>query len=189
VQLRFPHSCGSLLWLERLVALIFFLLPKLFFRCRSGSLGLLVRVVFVCFAISASTPSHYTVLSDRHLAQPGLCPIVSGLCPIIIWLSLVSVRSCWVSVRSSFGSAWSLSDCAGPLSDHRLAQPGLCPIVPGLYPIIILLSFFLLWCVAGPILSVICYSGRVLSLISHVVFLAPFQVSGAVPSTVPRPDS
>jgi hypothetical protein len=158
VQLRFPHSRGSLLWLERLVALIFFLWPKLFFRRRStstrrsGSLGLLVRVVFVCFVISASTPSHYTVLSDRHLAQPGLCPIVSGLYPIVIWLSLVSVRSCRVSVRSSFGSAWSLSNRAGPLSDRRLAQPGLCPIV-------ILLSFFLLWCVAGPILSVICYLG------------------------------
>jgi hypothetical protein len=26
-------------------------------------------------------------LSDRHLAQPGLCPIVSGLCPIVTWLS------------------------------------------------------------------------------------------------------
>jgi hypothetical protein len=49
-------------------------------------------------------------LSDRHLAQPGLSPIVSGLCPIVIWLSLVSVQSCWASVRSSFGSAGSLSD-------------------------------------------------------------------------------
>jgi uncharacterized protein YjeT (DUF2065 family) len=138
---------------------------------RSGSLGLLVRVVFVCFAISASAPSHYTVLSDRHLAQSGLCPIVSGLCPIVTWLSQVSVRSVrslsdrhlaqsglcpvvsglcpivtWpgrVSVRSSFGSAWSLSDRAGSLSDRHLAQPGLCPIVPGLCPIVILLSLFL----------------------------------------------
>jgi uncharacterized protein YjeT (DUF2065 family) len=117
---------------------------------RSGSLGLLVQVVFVCFVISASAPSHYTAvsdrvgsLSDRHLAQPGLCPIVLGLCPIIIWFSLVSVRSCWVSVRSSLGSARSLSDCVGSLSDHHLAQPGLCPIVPGLYPIVILLGLFL----------------------------------------------
>jgi hypothetical protein len=30
-------------------------------------------------------------LSDRHFAQPGLCPIVSGLCPIVTWLSQVSV--------------------------------------------------------------------------------------------------
>jgi hypothetical protein len=37
-------------------------------------------------------------LSDRHLAQPGLCPIVPGLCPIVTWLSQVSVRSCRVSV-------------------------------------------------------------------------------------------
>jgi hypothetical protein len=64
-----------------------------------------------------SLSDHVGSLSDRHLAQPGLCPIVSGLYPIIIWLSLVSVRSCRVSVRScrvsvrsSFGSAWSLSD-------------------------------------------------------------------------------
>jgi hypothetical protein len=54
-------------------------------------------------------------LSDRHLAQPGLSPIMSGLCPIIIWLSLVSVRSCRASVRSSFGSA-------GSLPDHHFAQ-------------------------------------------------------------------
>jgi hypothetical protein len=149
VQLRFSHSRGSLLWLECLVALISFLWPNFFFHRqltstrRSGSLGLLVRVVFVCFAISASAPSHYTALSDRHLAQPGLYPIVSGLCPIIIWLSLVSVRSCRVSVRSSLASARSLSDRVGSLSDSHLAQPGLCPIVPGLYPIVILLSLFL----------------------------------------------
>jgi hypothetical protein len=156
VQLRFSHSRGSLLWLECLVALISFLWLNFFFRRRltstrrSGSLGLLVRVVFVCFMISASALSHYTALSDRvgslsdrHLAQPGLCPIVSDLCPIVIWLSLVSVRSCRVSVRSSLGSARSLSDHVGSLSDCHLAQPGLCPIVPGLYPIIILLSLFL----------------------------------------------
>jgi hypothetical protein len=142
VQLRFSHSRGSLLWLECLVALISFLWPNFFFHRqltsthRSGSLGLLVRVVFVCFMISASAPSHYTALSDRHLAQLGLYPIVSGLCPIIIWLSLVSVRS-------SLASARSLSDRVGSLSDRHLAQPGLCPIVPGLYPIIILLSLFL----------------------------------------------
>jgi hypothetical protein len=119
-------------------------------------------------------------LSDRHLAKPSLCPIVSGLCPIITWLSQTSIRSCRVSVRSSFGSARSLSD-------RHLAQPGLCPIVLGLYLIVILL--WLVWCVAGPIHSVVCYSGRVLSLISKVVFLAPFQVSGVVPSTVLRTDS
>jgi hypothetical protein len=146
-------------------------------------------------------------LSDRHLAQPGLCPIVSGLCPIVTWLSQVSVRSCRVSVRSSLGSARSLSDRVGALSDHGLAQPGLCPIVSGLCPIVTWLSqtsvrscrvsvrssfcsaSFFVWCVAGPIHSVICYSGRVLSLISKVILLAPFQVSGAVPSTVLRADS
>jgi hypothetical protein len=83
---------------------------------------LLVRVVFVCFTISASAPSHYTVLSDRHLAKPDLCPIVSGLYPIVTWLSQVSVRS------------------VGSLSDHHLAQPGLYPIMSGLYPIVVWLS-------------------------------------------------
>jgi uncharacterized protein YjeT (DUF2065 family) len=121
----------------------FFFRRRLTSTRRSGSLGLLVRVVFVCFVILASAPSHYTALSnhigslsDRHLAQPGLCPIVSGLCPIVFWLSLVSVRS-------SLGSARSLSDHVESLSDRHLAQPGLCPIVPGLYLIIILLSLFL----------------------------------------------
>jgi hypothetical protein len=37
-------------------------------------------------------------LSDRHLVQPGFCPIVPGLCPIVIWLSQISVRSCRISV-------------------------------------------------------------------------------------------
>jgi hypothetical protein len=64
-------------------------------------------------------------MSDHHLAQSGLCPIVSGLCPIVTWLSQVSVRS------------------VGSLSDRHLAQPGLCPIVPSLCPIVILLSLFL----------------------------------------------
>jgi hypothetical protein len=132
-------------------------------------------------------------LSDRHLAQPDLCPIVSGLCLIITWLSQIFVRS-------SLGSARSLSD-------RHLAQPDLCLIVSGLCPIIIWLSLvfvrscrvsirssfcyasFLVWCVAGPIHSVIYFSGQVLSLISNVVFLVPFQVSGAVPSTVQRADS
>jgi hypothetical protein len=72
-------------------------------------------------------------LSDRHLAQPGLCLIVT-------WLSQVSVRSCRGSVRSSLGSARSLSDRAGALSDRHLAQPGLCPIVSGLCPIVTWLS-------------------------------------------------
>jgi hypothetical protein len=107
-----------------------------------------------------------------------ICPIMPGLCPIVTWLSQVSVRS-------SLGSA-------RPLSDRHLAQPDLCPIVSDLCPIIIWLilvfvrscwvfirsSFcsasFFVWCVAGPIHSVICYSGRVLSLISKVVFLAQF---------------
>jgi hypothetical protein len=123
----------------------------------------------------------------------AICPIVSGLCPIITWLSQVSVRS-------SLGSARSLSD-------RHLAQPDLCPIMSDPCPIVIWLnqisvrscrisirsSFcsasFFVWCVASPIHSVICYSGRVLLLISKVVFLAPFQVSGAVPSMVPRADS
>jgi hypothetical protein len=130
-----------------------------------------------------------------------------GLCTIVTWLSLISVRSCRVSVRSSLGTARSLSDHVGPLSDRHLAQPDLCPIVSGLCLIVIWLNLvfvrscrvsirssfcsasFLVWCVAGPIHSVICFSGQVLSLISNVVFLAPFQVSGAVPSTVLRADS
>jgi hypothetical protein len=62
-------------------------------------------------------------LSDCHLAQPDLCPIVAGLYPIVTWLSQISVRSCRVSVRSSFGSAWSLSDHAGSLSDRHFALP------------------------------------------------------------------
>jgi hypothetical protein len=146
-------------------------------------------------------------LFDRHLAQPGLCPIVLGLCPIVTWLSQVSVRLCRVSIRSSLGSARPLSDHVGSLSDRHLAQPDLCPIMSDLCPIVIWLSLvfvrscwvsirstfcsasFFMWCVAGQIHSVICYSGRVLSLISNVVFLAPFQVSGVVSSTVPRADS
>jgi hypothetical protein len=55
-------------------------------------------------------------LSDRHLAQPDLYPIVSGLCLIITWLSQTSVRS-------SLGSAWSLSDRAGSLSDCHFTLP------------------------------------------------------------------
>jgi hypothetical protein len=146
-------------------------------------------------------------LSDHRLAQPGLYSIMPGLCPIITWLSQVSDRSCRASVRSSLGSARPLSDRVGSLSDRHLAQPDLCPIVSDLCPIIIWLSLvfirscwvsirssfcsasFFVWCVASLIHSVICYSGRVLSLISKVVFLPPFQVSGAVPSMVPRADS
>jgi hypothetical protein len=75
-------------------------------------------------------------LSDRHLAQLGLCPIVT-------WLSQTSVRSCRVSVRSSLGSARPLSDRVGSLSNRHLAQPGPCPIVPGLYLIVILLCLFI----------------------------------------------
>jgi uncharacterized protein YjeT (DUF2065 family) len=82
-------------------------------------------------------------LSDRHLAQSGLRPIVSGLCPIVTWLSQVSVGSCRVSVRSSLGTARPLSDRVGSLSDRHLAQPGLCPIVLGLYLIDILLCLLL----------------------------------------------
>jgi hypothetical protein len=82
-------------------------------------------------------------LSDRHLTQPGLCPIVSGLYLIVTWLSQVSVRLCRVSVRSSLGSARPLSDHVGSLSDRHLSQPGPCPIVPGLYPIVILLCLFI----------------------------------------------
>jgi hypothetical protein len=89
-------------------------------------------------------------LTDRYLAQPGLCPIVLGLCPIVTWLSQVSVRSCWVSVRSSLRSVrplsdrvGSLSDRVGSLSDRHLAQPGLCLIMLGLYPIVILFCLLL----------------------------------------------
>jgi hypothetical protein len=64
---------------------------------------------------------HVGGLSDRHLAQSGLCPIVPGLCPIVTWLSQVSVRSCRVSVQSSLGSARPLSDHVGSLSDRHLA--------------------------------------------------------------------
>jgi hypothetical protein len=82
-------------------------------------------------------------LSDRHLAQPGLCLIMPGLCPIVTWLSQVSVRSCRVSVRASLGSARPLSDRVGYLSDRHLAQLGLCPIVSDLYLIVILLCLLL----------------------------------------------
>jgi hypothetical protein len=83
---------------------------------------------------------HVGALSDHHLAQPGLCPIVPGLCPIVTRLSQVSVRSCRVSVRSSLVLARSLSDRVGSLSDRHLAQPDLYPIVSGLCPIVIWLS-------------------------------------------------
>jgi hypothetical protein len=76
-----------------------------------------------------SLSDHVGALSDRHLAQPGFCPIVT-------WLSQTSVRS-------SLGSTRPLSDRVGSLSDRHLAQPGPCPIVPGLYPIVILLCFFI----------------------------------------------
>jgi hypothetical protein len=79
-------------------------------------------------------------LSDRHLAQRGLCPIVPGLCLIVTRLSQVSVRSCRVNVRSSLGSARSLSDRVGSLSNRHLAQPDLYPIMSGLCPIVIWLS-------------------------------------------------
>jgi hypothetical protein len=109
-------------------------------------------------------------LSDRHLAQPSLCSIVLGLCLIITWLSQVYVRSCWVSVRSSLGSARPLSDHVGSLSNHHLAQPDLCPIVIWLSLVFVRSCWvsirstfcsasFFVWCVAGPIHSVICYSG------------------------------
>jgi hypothetical protein len=75
-------------------------------------------------------------LSDRHLAQPGLCLIMPVLCPIVTWLNQVSVRL-------SLGSARPLSDRVGSLSDRHLAQPGPCPIVPGLYLIVILLCLFI----------------------------------------------
>jgi hypothetical protein len=113
--------------------------------------------------ISASAPSHYTVLSDRvgslsdrHLAQPGLYPIGR------------------VSVRSSFGSTWSLSDRAGSLSDRRLAQSGLYSIVLGLCPIVILLSLFL---------CVVC---RWPDLFCDLLFGSSFVVdlSRGLPSTI-----
>jgi hypothetical protein len=146
VQLRFSHSRGSLLWLECLGALISFLWSKLFpspidlhspiwfFRLAGPSNFRLLRDFGICsvslhcsvrstFGSTWSLSDHVGSLSDRHLAQPGLCPIVSGLCPIVTWLIQVSVRSCGVSVRSSFDSAGSLSDRAGSLSDRHFAQP------------------------------------------------------------------
>jgi hypothetical protein len=135
VRLRFSYSRGSLPWLECPVALISFLWPKLFpspidlhspiwFPRPAGpsSFRLLHDFSICSVSLHCSVRSSFGSawsLSDRHLAQPGLCLIV-------IWLSLVSVRS-------SFGSAWSLSD-------RHLAQPGLCPIVSGLYPIVTWLS-------------------------------------------------
>jgi hypothetical protein len=147
------------------------------------------------------------VLSGRTDRDRETRPRASAICPIVTWLSQVFVRLCQVSVRSSLGLARSLSDRVGSLSDRHLAQPDLYLIVSDLCPIVIWLSLvfvrscwvsirssfcsasFFVWCVAGPIHSVICYSGRVLSLISKMVFLAPFRVSGAVPSMVPRADS
>jgi hypothetical protein len=146
VQLRFSHLHGSLLWLECLVTLISFLWPELFPspidlhspiwfpRLAGPSSFCLLHDFGICsvslhcsvrssFGSAWSLSDRVVSLSDHHLAQPGLCPIVSGLCPIVIWLSLVSVRSCRVSVRSSFGSAGSLSDQAGSLSDRHFAQP------------------------------------------------------------------
>jgi hypothetical protein len=145
-----PINLHSPIWFPRLAGPSRFHLLHDFGIC-SISLHCSIRS---SFGSAWSLSDRVGSLSDRHLAQPGLCPIV-------IWLSLVSVRSCRVSVRSCRVSIRS-SFCSA--------------------------SFFV-WCVAGPIHSVICYSGRVLSLISHVVFLAPFWVSGAVPSTVPRVDS
>jgi hypothetical protein len=152
--------------LECLVALISFLWPKLF----SSPIDLHLPIWFPRLAGSSS----FRLLHDFGICSVSLhCSVRSslgsarslsdwaGLCPIVIWLSLVSVRSCRVSVRSCRVSVRS-SFCSA--------------------------SFFV-WCVADPIHSVICYSGQVLSLISHVVFLAPFRVSGAFCSTVPRVDS
>jgi hypothetical protein len=139
VQLLFSHSRGSLLWLVCLVALISFLRPKLFLSsidlhspiwlprlAGPSSFRLLhdfgIYSVSLHCSIRSSFGSAWSLsdrvgsLSDRHLAQPGLCPIVSDLYPIVIWLNLVFVRSCRVSVRSSFGSA-------GSLSDRHFAQP------------------------------------------------------------------
>jgi hypothetical protein len=162
-------------------------------------------------------PIAYYLGAPIGSAGQGLCPIVSGLCPIVTWLSglcPIMPTLCpivtWlsqVSVRSSLGSARPLSDRVRSLSDRHLAQPNIYPIVSVLCPIVIWLSLvfvrscwvsirssfcsasFFVWCVIGVIHSVICYSGRVLSLISKVIFLAPFQVSGVVPSMVLRANS
>jgi hypothetical protein len=194
VQLPFSHSCGSLLWLECLVALISFLSSKLFplpidlhspiwFPQLAGlsSFRLLCNFGICSISLHCSVRSSFGSawsLSDR-----------SGLCPIVPWLSQVSVRSCRVSVRSSLGLARSLSDHVRSLSDRHLAQPGLYPIARVSVRSSFCSASFFVWCVAGPIHFVICYSGQVLTLISKVVFLAPFRVSGAIPSTVPRVDS
>jgi hypothetical protein len=176
-----PIDLHSLIWFPRLAGPSSFRLLRDFGIC-SVSLYCSVRSSFGSAwslsdrvgSVRSSLGSAWSLsdrvgsLSDHHLAHPGLYPFVSGLCPIV---------------------------------------PGLCPIVPGLCPIVVWLSWvsvrscrvsvrssfcsasFFVWCVAGLIHSVICFSGRVLSLISHVVFLAPFWVSGAVLSTVPRADS
>jgi hypothetical protein len=101
-------------------------------------------------------------LSDRHLAQPDLCPIMS-------------VRSYRISVRSSFGSARSLSDRVRSLSDRHLAQPGLCLIVLGLYPIVILLCL---------LLRVVC---RWPDSFCDLLFGSSFIIDlyGGLPSTIP----
>jgi hypothetical protein len=113
VQLRFSHSRGSLLWLECLVVLISFLWLKLF----PSPIDLHSPIWFPRLA----GPSSFRLLRDF-----GICSV-----------------SLHCSVRSSFGSVWSLSDRVGSLFDRHLDQPGLCPIVSGLCPIVILLSLFL----------------------------------------------
>jgi hypothetical protein len=80
-------------------------------------------------------------LSDRHLAQPDLCLIITWLSQVFVRSCRGSVRSCRVSVRSSLGSARPLSDRV----DRHLAQPDLCPIVSDLCPIIIWLSLVFVW--------------------------------------------
>jgi hypothetical protein len=110
---------------------------------RSTSLARATLIFSLAWVSVRSSLSSARSLSNHHLAQPDLCPIVSGLCPIVTWLSQISIRLCWVSVLSSLGSARSLSDRVGSLSDRHLAQSGLCLIVSGLYPIVILLCLFL----------------------------------------------
>jgi hypothetical protein len=160
-------SCGVSVFFGRWFSTVFLAVPVLV-----PSKGYVAWSFFTSDFVRRATPS---------CAQVSVFPSRN----FVTWLSQVSVRSCRVFVRSSLGSARPLSDCVGSLSDRHLAQPDLCPIVTWLSLVLvrscrvsIRLSFYsaslFVWCVAGPIHSVICYSGQVLSLISNVVFLAPF---------------
>jgi hypothetical protein len=64
-----PGLCPIIIWLSQISVR----------SCRISVLSSLGSARFLS--------NHAGSLSDRHLAQPDLCPIVSDLCPIVIWLS------------------------------------------------------------------------------------------------------